>query len=262
MTCTRTLPAIGALCIGLCLPVTAGAVDVAIMGAVSNPGTKHLRTRARLSDAALASPLRADAYPLGAAWERAALRVEQLRLKTGLLFDLDAALGQAQRDELPSLIDSIRTLRDWVAPMSVTGREVALLDPRAVEVTANANRLVGEGDTLHFPVRPDTVRVVGAVDRACQLPIVPLQDARIYLDACKPNRSAEGDWIFVIQPDGRVNKQGVGLWNRGNPMPLAPGATIYVPLRETGLHSVPPDINQELAAFLATQPVGTTEMQP
>ena len=75
MTCTRTLPAIGALCIGLCLPVTAGAVDVAIMGAVSNPGTKHLRTRARLSDAALAGPLRADAYPLGAAWERAALRV-------------------------------------------------------------------------------------------------------------------------------------------------------------------------------------------
>lgn len=244
---------------GLLSPLAAGAVDVQITGAVTAPGVKQLPEHARLSDAALASPLRDDAYVLGASWQRALLQVEQLRLKTGLLFDLESAHRQALRDDLPALAKAIAALREWLQPMPVTGREVALLDPRSVEVTPAENRPVADGDTLHYPARPNTIRVVGAVAQVCALPLVPLQDARDYLDACKPSHVADGDWIFVIQPDGRVAKQGVGLWNRGHAMPLAPGAVIYVPLRETGRHAVSPDLNQELAAFLATQPISTTE---
>jgi len=237
----------------------AHAVDIHITGAVTTPGLKQLPGHARLSDAALASPLRADAYVLGASWQRASLQIEQLRLKTGLLFDLESAHRQALRDDLPDLASSIAALREWLQPMPVTGRQVALLDPRSVEVNPAENRLVMDGDALYYPTRPNTIRVVGAVEQSCELPLVPLQDARNYLHACKPSRVADGDWIFVIQPDGRFVKQGVGLWNPGHVMPLAPGALIYVPLRETGLHKVPSDLNEELAAFLATQPISTTE---
>lgn len=246
----------------LCLPAVASAVDVQITGAVIHPGSKSLPARSRLSDAALASSLREDAYPLGAAWQRASLHTEQLRQKAGLLFDLDAAYQQALRDDLPMQGDAVASLRHWVETMPVTGREVALLDPRAVEANAFANHLVGEGDTLYYPSRPNTVRIVGAVKHACELAHVPLQDALDYLDACKPSRVAESDWLFIIQPDGRVTRQGIGLWNRGHTMPLAPGAVVYVPLRETGRHAVPSTVNGELAAFLATQPVGTTDIQP
>ena len=241
------------------LPLAAQAVDVQITGAVTAPGLKQLAGHARLSDAALASPLRDDAYPMGASWQRPSLQVEQSRLKAGLLFDLNSARMQALRDDRAALADTLATLRDWVQPMPVTGRAVALLDPRSVEVNAAENRPVGEGDVLFYPHRPTTIHVVGAVNQACALPLVPLQDARDYLDVCKPSPQADGDWIFVIQPDGRVFKQGAGLWNRAQPMPLAPGAVIYVPLRETGLHSVSPELNQELAAFLATQPLHAAE---
>lgn len=248
-----------ALFAALLLPFAAQAVDVQITGAVTAPGLKQLPAHARLSDAALASPLRVDAYPLGASWQRGSLRVEQSRLKAGLMFDLDSAHQQALRDDLPTLADTIASLSDWLRPMPVTGRQVALLDPRSVEVNAAENRPVADGDTLDYPQRPITIHVVGAVEEPCELPFVPLQDARNYLDACKPSRVADGDWIFVIQPDGRVVKQGVGLWNPGHAMPLAPGAVIYVPLRETGLHKVPSDLNEELAAFLATQPISAME---
>ncbi len=240
-------------------PLAAHAVNVQISGAVTAPGLKQLSGHARLSDAALASPLSTDAYPLGASWQRPSLQVEQARLKAGLLFDLDSARLQALRDDRTALADALASLHDWLQPMPVTGREVALLDPRSVEINATENRPIAEGDTLYYPRRPSTIKVVGAVKQACTLPLVALQNAQDYLGACKPSSLADGDWIFVIQPDGRVTKQGAGLWNRGPAMPLAPGAMIYVPLRETGLHGVSPELNQELAAFLATQPLTAAE---
>lgn len=250
---------IRALLAAMVLPLAAHAVNVQITGAVTAPGLKQLPAHARLSEAALASPLSADAYPLGASWQRPSLQIEQARLKAGLLFDLDSARLQALRDDRTALADTLASLHDWLQPMPVTGRDVALLDPRSVEVNAAENRPLGEGDTLDYPRRPSTIKVVGAVKHTCVLPLVALQNAQDYLDTCKPSPLADGDWIFVIQPDGRVAKQGAGLWNRGASMPLAPGAVIYVPLRETGLHSVSPELNQALAAFLATQPLAAAE---
>ncbi|KLD63191.1 capsule biosynthesis GfcC family protein [Dyella japonica] len=251
--------AIRMLLAAMLFPLAAHAVNIQIIGAVTAPGSKQLSGHARLSDAALASPLSAEAYPLGASWQRPSLQVEQARLKAGLLFDLDSARQQALRDDRTALADTLASLHDWLQPMPVTGRQVALLDPRSVEVNAAENRPIGEGDTLFYPRRPTTIQVVGAVNQPCVLPLAPLQNAQDYLDQCKPSPQADGDWIFVIQPDGRVSKQGAGLWNRGPSMSLAPGAVIYVPLRETGLHSVPPELNQELAAFLATQPLHAAE---
>lgn len=252
---------LGAAALLACLlrPPAALAVDVEVTGAVIEPGMKHLPGHARLSDAALASPLRDDAYPLGASWQRASLRVPQTRLKAGLMFELDRERRKAFHEDRTVLRDTIASLVHWLRPMPVTGRQVALLDPRAVEINAAENWPVAEGDALHFPRRPSTIRVVGAVAAACELPLVPLQNARDYLRDCKPSSVADADWIFVIQPDGRVAKQGVALWNRGQPMPLAPGAMVYVPLRESGFNAVSRDLNQELAAYLATQPLDATE---
>lgn len=229
------------------------ATQVELRGEVDAAGPVQLPVKAHLSDAALAAHVRTDAYIAAAAWLRPSLMLEQQRAKAGLLFDLDSVKRQALKDERDDLAQLAIKLSTWLNAMPVTGRQVALLDPRAVEVNAPENRLVSEGDALYYPRRPTTIRVVGAVMQSCELPLAALQDARKYLADCTLSPQADPDWLYVIQPDGRVIRQGVALWNRSAPMSLAPGAVLYVPIIERHVAGVAPDLNNELSAFLATQ---------
>jgi hypothetical protein len=231
----------------------AAQLQVRVDGAVAKAQTLSFPGPAHLSDVALAAQVLPQAYPLGAAWLRASLLKPQTGLKAGVLFDLTSLASQAllhHRDELAELA---ATLHAWIAAMPVTGRTPALLDPRAVEVTPDANMGVADGDRIFYPVRPTTVRIVGAVQQMCDLPLRPLQDARLYLSSCAPSPQADPDWIYVIEPDGRVFRQGIALWNRSAALSLAPGAIVYVPIREHIATAIDPQFNSDLAAFLATQ---------
>ena len=255
----RTILAAWLLALG-CQP--AAAVDVNVTGAAATAGTLKLAARARLSDGALAAQVRLDGYMLAAAWLRPSRVETQARLKAGVLFDLDKVRQHARARDDRALADAAAALGEWVQSLPVTGRQVALLDPRAIEVTAAQNWPLASGDTLYYPTRPTTVRLLGAVLRPCELRHAPLQDARDYLKACPVSTARDKDWIYVIQPDGRVSRQGIALWNPARAMPLAPGAVIYVPLAEGDVHGVAPDLNRELADFLATQTLDTLGVHP
>ncbi|OOG66267.1 hypothetical protein B0E46_01955 [Rhodanobacter sp. B04] len=231
----------------------AAAMQVQVGGAVTTERTAMLKDHARLSDAALAARPLPTAYMLGAAWLRPSLRESQQRLKAGILFDLTSLQQRAISKDKPELATLAGNLLDWIKPMPVTGRQPALLDPRAVEVDAPENHPLADGDRLYYPLRPDTIRVVGAVRQACSLPLVPLQDARLYLASCPMADQADRDTIYVIEPDGRMFVEDVALWNRTVPKMLAPGALIYVPLSTHAIKPVDPSLNDDLAAFLATQ---------
>ncbi|MEW9624541.1 capsule biosynthesis GfcC family protein [Rhodanobacter geophilus] len=244
------------LCLLLMLAwsVAAHAVQVQASGAAAHTGPLDLPDGARLSNAALAAQPLPQAYLLGAAWLRPSLTDTQTRLKAGVLFDLDALQRQARAKGHAELAATAGALRHWLGSLPVTGRQVpALLDPRVVEVTAAANHLLADGDRLFYPQRPTTIRVVGAVHRPCNLPQVALQDARLYLAACPRDPATSPDDIYVIEPDGRVFVQGIALWNRSAPLALAPGAIIYVPLRERAVGGVNPGLNHDIATLLATQ---------
>lgn len=236
----------------LATPVHA-QIEVRVEGAVSQPGTLQLKDAARISDAALAAKVQPDAYMLGAAWLRPSRIKQQTRDKAGVLYDLDALHRDALLNGNAGLAQTVSHMRQWVSGLPITGREPALLDPRVVEATAAANWPLDAGDTLFYPAHPTTVRVVGALPHTCTLPFEPMQDARHYLALCPPARDADKDWAWVIQPDGRAFKLGVALWNLSNPLPVAPGATIYLPVREHLADKIDPDLNRDLAAFLATQ---------
>lgn len=232
----------------------AAAAQVQVSGAVAHPGRMELKGAARLSDAALAAQPLPQAYIEGAAWLRPGLVVAQQRLKAGVLFDLTALQQQARAHGKLTMATRSGALLRWLRSLPVTGRQSpALLDPRAVEVNAPKNHRLAAGDELYYPPRPRNIRVVGAVQHSCSLPLVPLQDARQYLAACALSDAADQDNIYVIEPDGRVIKQGVALWNRSKPLSLAPGAMIYVPLREREASKVDVTMNSDIAAFLATQ---------
>ncbi|WP_426702067.1 capsule biosynthesis GfcC family protein [Rhodanobacter sp. Col0626] len=245
-----------ALCMVLMLAwsAMAGAVQVETRGAVTHAGPHTLPDGAHLSDAALAAQPLPQAYMLGAAWLRPGLLESQQRLKAGVLFDLVSLQRHARVDDKQGLAAIAGTMHDWIASQAITGRQSpALLDPRVVEVNAPKNHLVAAGDRLYYPLRPATIRVVGAVLHACTLPLVPLQDARLYLAACVKSTAADLDSIYVIEPDGQVFVQQIALWNRDAPRVLAPGAVIYVPLRARTVEAISPTLNSDIATFLATQ---------
>lgn len=243
--------------LGLCLTgisfLAHAELQVQAGGAVNHPGMLILKDSARLSDAALAADVQPQAYLLGAAWLRPSLRVAQERLKAGILFDLDQLNLHAIQRGNTGLADTVSQLRTATAALPVTGRAPALLAPRAVETNATANLPLLPGDRLFYPLRPSTIRVVGAVQSPCSLPLQPLQDARAYLAQCPSAHGADRDWIYVIQPDGHVFRRGVALWNRSTPLPLAPGALIYVPLSTRTAAAIDDTLNSDMADFLATQ---------
>ncbi|PMZ30504.1 hypothetical protein C1X25_36245, partial [Pseudomonas sp. GW247-3R2A] len=72
-------------------------------------------------------------------------------------------------------------LYEQVSRMPVTGRQVAVLDPIAVEVGFARNFRLDDGDSLIYPKRSDVVEVLGAVAEPCRLAFRPLQEARDYL---------------------------------------------------------------------------------
>lgn len=229
-------------------------LHVTAEGAVGRPGPAVYPSRARLSDVAQAVDVDPEAYVLGAAWLQPDLQRDQLRLRAGLVYELGAIRRQAIAAGNDPLAENAAAFQAWVSARTITGRRPGVaLDPGRLDVTPADNWPVHEGDTLFYPRRPSDVRVVGAVDRACRLPQVPMQDARRYLAACPASRAADPDLIYVVQPDGAVFEQNIALWNRAAPRPLAPGAWIYVPFRRRAIAGAADEgFNRDVAGFIAT----------
>lgn len=249
----RTLASL-MLLVTVSLQAAVAPLHIRAEGHVAHPGTISLPPTAHYADAAIAAWPISDAYPLGAALLRVSQIETQIRLKAGIIDSLSVIAANAGRDGNDAAADSARRMIAWIKPLPITGRKaVALLDPRVVELTPDRNLPLDDGDVLRYPGRPSFVRVVGAVTRPCDLDFVPLQDARRYLAGCAQTQAADIETFYVIQPDGAVIKQGRALWNRSEPLALAPGAILYVPLKVALTQSTDSDLDRDFAAFVATQ---------
>lgn len=247
----RKLAALVLLCSGASMSQAAMTVS----GEVRNPGPIPLASEARLLDVITASQPDAQGYWLGAAWLRQPLLAQQARLKAGVLFDLQTLQRAALAASREGRALAAARLYQQVQALPVTGRQQAMLDPVAVEVGFAPNPLVSDGDRLVYPPRPDSVRVVGAVAAACTLAFQSLQRPLDYLHACPALAEADRDYLWLIQPDGHVTRLGIAAWNREEGTPPAPGSTLLVPIRSDDLDPLTPELNQQLAEFLATQPL-------
>lgn len=228
---------------------------VTVQGDAAKPGRYSFQEGTRLHDVLLPAQVNPKAYLLGAAWLHTPLRNAQERLKLGVLFDLATVKSNALQDDETELAALAGRLIDKVQAMPVTGRRVAQLDPVRVELNRGDNPYLSNGDVLLYPLRPNTVKVVGAVISECELAYQPLKTASGYLKNCPRDPGADRDVLFVIQPDGRVFQEGIALWNETKSVPPAPGASIYVPVHSTAEGDPTPSMNTELAAFIATQPL-------
>lgn len=228
----------------------AQTLQIRIDGEVATPGVQIHAVDTRLAEAVIAAAPTDAAYPIAAMLMRRPAAQAQLRLKAGLMHDLGVLESSDDRE----IAAVARDLADWIDRLPVTGRVRTELSPRRLESTPAANLPLIDGDRVHYPRRPAHVRVVGAVVDACTMAHVALQDALAYATGCSL-RAASRDWLFVIQPDGAVERLGIALWNRSEPQALAPGAMVYVPLPDRATRRLDGDFNAELAAFLAAQSV-------
>ena len=226
---------------------------IEVLGALLAPGKKEVPEDLRLGQ--LLGQLRVDplGYWLGASWQRQGLKAEQTRLKAGILFDLIQLERLAKLQDTPSLANAAQQLKTQVSALPITGRQVYHLDPLVVELNAAHSPKLEDGDRLIFPQRPASVRITGAVASDCTLPFVPLQQADRYAKQCPALADADPDYLYVIQPDGQVTRLGIALWTREDGAPPAPGAVLLVPLDAHEVKTIAPELNQELAEFLATQ---------
>ena len=232
-----------------------GQAAVTVSGDVRTPGSVDVKPGARLMDVIRGAQPNPESYWLGAAWLHRSLEDQQARLKAGVLFDLKLLQRGALLDGKGTRADLSARLYEQIERLPVTGRQVAVLDPIAVEVGFARNALLDDGDRLVYPARPSTVEILGAVAQPCHVPYRALQEVRAYVRDCPVLDDAEHDYLWLIQPDGQVRRVGVAAWNREDGVVAAPGSRILVPIRSDDLETPTPELNQQLAEFLATQPL-------
>ena len=226
---------------------------VTVTGDVANPGPVELPAGGRLLDVINEAVPNAEGYWLAGVLLRQSLLEEQTRLKAGVLFDLDVLQRMALLFDMPSRVALAQRLTEQVRQMPVTGRQIADLDPVAVEVGFARNIRLDDGDRLIYPKRIDEVEVLGAVAEPCHLPYQPLQEAREYLQGCSILSDAEADYLWLIQPNGVSRRVGIAHWNReSGHMPVA-GSKILVPVKNDDRDPPLPELNQQLAELIATQ---------
>ncbi|WP_115147317.1 capsule biosynthesis GfcC family protein [Pseudomonas jessenii] len=226
---------------------------VTVTGDVANPGPVELPAGGRLLDVINEAVPNAEGYWLAGVLLRQSLLEEQTRLKAGVLFDLDVLQRMALLFDMPSRVALAQRLTEQVRQMPVTGRQIADLDPVAVEVGFARNIRLDDGDRLIYPKRIDEVEVLGAVAEPCHLPYQPLQEAREYLQSCSILSDAEADYLWLIQPNGVSRRVGIAHWNReSGHIPVA-GSKILVPVKNDDLDPPLPELNQQLAELIATQ---------
>ncbi|MEG1681140.1 MAG: capsule biosynthesis GfcC D2 domain-containing protein, partial [Stenotrophomonas sp.] len=152
-------------------------------GSVHNPGKHQLPSGSRLSRLALTAAPTADAYLLGAALLRKPQRLEQTRLKAGLMFDLEQLESTATSKSAVAV--SIQQLLRWIDSLPVTGRVAHPLESRVLEATRAYDLPVQAGDHLFYPARPTTITISGAVSQQCTLAHIALQAPIVYLQHCR-----------------------------------------------------------------------------
>ncbi|ACB35529.1 protein of unknown function DUF940 membrane lipoprotein putative [Leptothrix cholodnii SP-6] len=184
----------------------------------------------------------AGADVLGLMWLVESERAAQAQARERLLVRLADVARERRRSGLAT--PGIDRLIAQVEAGEATGRVLtAALDARWLEANPARDPVLQPGDRLRWAGRPGTVQVLADDGRRCVLAQRAAARVHELVDACLDAQSARPDRVWVIQPDGRVQRHGVAAWNTEPPLQLAPGALVWIP---------PAGIDAALAADVAS----------
>ena len=206
-------------------------------------------TKQRLSQWLEERPAQKDGgdYPLGAFWTTP----EELTRQ-----NIEYKLIKKKLDEFKAIgkVDSFtfNGLSHNLSVMLATGRmPLAIAEPKWLEAYPKKNPLINAGDSFLIPNRPSTLRVMKESGEVCEIPHREGLQAKDYVGACY---EVFGGWAWVVQPNGRVQKASLHLWNAKQQDQPAPGSWIWVPLEKSQL---PDSFNLSWARWLSNQGIST-----
>lgn len=205
----------------------------------------------RLSNWLQSRTVSSDDFPQGLEWLVPGEKLAQEQLRAELLKELSAIPGDAA--------ETSRNMQNWLAGMPITGRvPISIVDADWLRANPNHDPIILPDHTIRLPKRPDFVVLMTSQGNSCQLKHASGHIVKNYLAMCAPDALDRVDWAWVIQPDGKVSRFGIASWNSEKQDEPAPGAWIWLPLRQDGWAH---DISRELATFLATQGVAKSSAE-
>lgn len=172
-------------------------------------------------------------------WRVGSERGPQLRLREAVLASLLA----------PSNTEGSGGLTATLQSLPVTGRMLlASSDARWLQGSPQQDPVLADGQSLHRFEAAGSIAVLSGTGDVCLLEQGAATPVQAYLKACFVDTD-DLDWVWVVQPDGRVSKVGVAAWNADTFATLAPGAWLFAPQRG----GLPESQSDNIARFLATQ---------
>lgn len=210
---------------------------------LSTPNSHAQEGQQRLSEWLSSRTITPNDYPLGLVWRVPGEEADQARMRTDLL----KRLTETQGDDA----EAIHRLHDWIAGMPVTGRvPISIVDADWLSANPNHDPIILPEHTVILPKRPRTITLITSKGGRCQLPHMSGLMSKRYLAACAPDALDQADWAWVVQPDSKVSRFGIASWNLQKQEEPAPGAWIWMPLRDDKWADA---LSGELSGFLATQ---------
>ncbi len=209
---------------------------------LSTPNSHAQEGQQRLSEWLSSRTITTDDYLLGLEWLVPGEKVTQAQQQS----DLPKSLVDSKGDDAAR-----HRLHDWFAEMPVTGRvPISIVDADWLRANPNHDPVILPEHQVILPKRPHTVTLITSSGVRCQLPHISGFLAKRYLAACAPEALSQIDWAWVVQPDGKVSRFGIANWNIQKQAEPAPGAWIWMPLRQDKWAG---GLSAELSEFLATQ---------
>lgn len=147
----------------------------------------------------------------------------------------------------PQNINALKTLSSWIQKSQFIKREFIPLDFDTIRLKKELNPLLTGQYLLTLPTKPDSVLVLGAVEKNGPLPFKANQPATAYLDLAMPINDSENSFAWLIQPDGKVSSYPIAYWNQQH-IDIAPGAIIYLDFQ--GVRDNEPELNSAILELL------------
>jgi hypothetical protein len=218
-------------------------LGVGALGLVAHSSASAMRLSEWLQQYEQQTEQTANSYPLGLMWATPEERVRQQAEYAELQHWLVQHLGG------PADGANLAGLQQALQAMPPTGR-VPTHAANAAWLDANPKRdpVLKPTDTVTLPKRPLAVRVMAADGSVCDTPHKVGVQAQGYARACFAE--GMGAWGWLVQPDGRVQKVGLQLWNASLQDQPAPGAWLWLPSS-----AMTDAFNLRWAQWLATQGV-------
>lgn len=177
---------------------------------------------ARLSDL-VAQPALANLWWPGAVIAHPEATATAVRRHQALLARLDTLAAREGSDDGAA----IRTLRQQLAGLRVTGRLAVNLDPDWVRLHPQDNPPLQGDYSLWTGPEPSTVTLLGLISAPGKKTFVPGRSVNEYLNGVSTLSGGERSYAWVIYPDGKTQKAPVAYWNARHVEPT-PGSVIFV----------------------------------